>query len=203
MSTLREQLISAVQTKPAESVNPQIFYFESGVDEFDIDYSKLDKRFQQFPVYTWMCTDTMVGIYAIALDGTLVAYTTQEGRKCHTNMYYINREMQDWAVQVVQQCRREKETQYNLVDDQILDSDITAVNIFENRMLATEFPALANMNIFVEKSVVHGYYDVFEGDTKIAHLPHPRIDTAEKCAKDYGVTDTAEYFIKIFFKSED
>ena len=198
MTTLREELNKAIQNRPSYDVHSQIFYQETRADQFEINYARFDTRFQQHPVLTWLCTDTTVGIFAITLDGALVAYTTQSDRKSDTNIHYMSRDSQDDVVKAVRDCISESEPKYNLAEIDILDTDIEAVNVFENRLLVTEFPALNAMGITVEVTDV---YTVYHNSVKIDTMTHRQIDVAEKCAKRFE--GKVEFFIDIFFKDED
>lgn len=66
----------------------------SVVDLSPSSYIDLDEqdRLQAFWLKTWMCTDTMVGVAAIFLDGELVGCTNQTARKNDYEIFFINRE---------------------------------------------------------------------------------------------------------------
>jgi hypothetical protein len=203
MPTFREKLMHAVQTQTGFDVNPDDFFFETGVDGTDIDYEKFDARFKKYPVYTWVCTDTPVGIYAITLDGVLVAYTTQNARKNPVDVYYFSKLIQDLVVKTVCECElnREFEKNYSLVDASILDSDYDKINAFENRMLVTEFPALVSMGLTIEQH--ENKFTVLKDDVRLNQFSHESIDTIEQCAKRHvGHSSDSEMFIKVFLLPE-
>ena len=200
MMTLREKLLLSIKTNPSHSVNPQIFYWQSGIDESDINYQKFDEIFEQFPVFTWMCTDTTVGVFAITLNSTLIGYTTQPARKSDINIYYLSKEFQDWVVEVVRSCVDKKETQYSLAKQELLDAQLDEINIFEDRLRFTEFPGLTALGLLVVP-VESNCYDVFHDNEKIDTLAHQQIDTIEKCARRHE--GSVSLFIDIFFRGED
>lgn len=203
MPTFREKLIDAVQTQKGFDVNPDDFFFETGVDGTDIDYEKFDARFKKYPVYTWVCTDTSVGIYAITLDGVLVAYTTQNARKNPVNVYYFSKLIQDLVVKAVCECELncESEKNYSLVDESILDSDYDKINAFENRMLVTEFPALVSMGLTIEQ--YENKFIVLKDGVRINDFSHESMDTVEQCAKRHvSYSSDPEPFIKLFLLPE-
>ncbi len=55
-----------------------------GLESFDV---------KQYKIKTWMCTDTLVGLYAYFFRDEFAFVTSQTGRKCDINFYWVNQEM--------------------------------------------------------------------------------------------------------------
>lgn len=55
--------------------------------------SALDERFKRYPIATWNCTDTHVGLYALYLDGAPVGITFQIARKSATDVKWLSEEI--------------------------------------------------------------------------------------------------------------
>lgn len=49
-------------------------------------------RLISYPVETWLCTDTIVGMNSIFLDDEWVGYSMQTGRKCDRFFYWKDKE---------------------------------------------------------------------------------------------------------------
>jgi hypothetical protein len=45
--------------------------------------------FEEIPLRTWMCTDTIVGLYAILWHDELIAFTYQPFRKSERNWFFV------------------------------------------------------------------------------------------------------------------
>lgn len=78
---------------------------------------------QQFPdlmvkhwVYSWICTDTRVGLAFYYLNDELVAISTQTGRKSTENVMFISSEIADRVRQFAIRCIIHDEPQYDIVD---------------------------------------------------------------------------------------
>lgn len=74
------------------------------VSEYDIDLSKFEKGLKGYWLYRHMCTDTMVGIMAIYLNGELVGYTEQQARKSATYLYFISGIAANKTIDFVKSC---------------------------------------------------------------------------------------------------
>jgi hypothetical protein len=53
---------------------------------------KFEERVKAAAINEWLCTDTMVGVYAIYLDGRFVALSFQSARKNDTTYYWNSTE---------------------------------------------------------------------------------------------------------------
>lgn len=56
----------------------------------DYDEDSFERRFKHIPIAPWYCTDQWVGLYALALDGEVIALSFQQGRKCDTNYEFVD-----------------------------------------------------------------------------------------------------------------
>jgi hypothetical protein len=55
-------------------------------------FDELDKRLKAYPICDWRCTDTMVGLYAIYLDGIAVGTSFQSARKSERYFKWVSQE---------------------------------------------------------------------------------------------------------------
>lgn len=68
------------------------------IEHFGLDsmgsyvYEELDQRLKAYPIRTWLCTDTTVGLYAIWMDGVPVGCSWQSCRKANVGYSWINAE---------------------------------------------------------------------------------------------------------------
>ena len=51
-------------------------------------HKEFEERVEQFPINTWICTDTEVGLYCYFFDGEFIALSFQSGRKNDVNFYW-------------------------------------------------------------------------------------------------------------------
>ena len=49
--------------------------------------------FTRKDIYTWTCTDTKVGLYAIYLKDQLICYGYQQYRKSYMEFYWVSKEV--------------------------------------------------------------------------------------------------------------
>lgn len=62
--------------------------------------NELYDRFKQYPLFNWLCTDEMVGLYALYLDGEPVGAYYRPGRKMSYNFMWLSQE----AASTVRAC---------------------------------------------------------------------------------------------------
>jgi len=78
-------------------------------DISDLDWSE-DKRLQAYHMRTWYCTDSYVGWRAYFLDGELVAFSSQMGRKFDEDFEFISKEsalkVRDYLHSLVQESEQ-------------------------------------------------------------------------------------------------
>lgn len=63
-----------------------------GVNEPWDEDNTLTERLQAYPIYTWMCTDEMVGLHALYFDDQPVASIYRSGRKCHYEIEWVSKD---------------------------------------------------------------------------------------------------------------
>lgn len=80
--TLREAL-AKLDTKVVKSEDPNRWEFAAALGlPTNVSWDpEFEKHLRAYPIRVWMCTDTMVGIYAYFLDGEVVAVSYQSERK--------------------------------------------------------------------------------------------------------------------------
>jgi len=92
-----EEIFNILDKEKTENKYP---CYEKLAREFDIECfytnceedSKIQERLKCYSMITWYCTDTYVGMLAYALDGKLVCYSWQFGRKCETEFFFKDEE---------------------------------------------------------------------------------------------------------------
>ena len=63
---------------------------ESGTNlQYNGGWEKVNERLSQSDIVTWMCTDTMVGLRVVLLDGRAVALSYQSARKNDTHFLWL------------------------------------------------------------------------------------------------------------------
>lgn len=55
-------------------------------------HDKVDERIREYPIATWYCTDTQVGLFAIWFDGRPVASAFQQARKADKHIQWVSEE---------------------------------------------------------------------------------------------------------------
>ena len=50
-----------------------------------------NKRMKVMPINTWICTDTLVGVFAYYFDGNFVALSFQSARKSDTFFHWVSK----------------------------------------------------------------------------------------------------------------
>lgn len=92
-----EEIFNILDKEKTENKYP---CYEKLAREFDFECfytnceedSKIQERLKCYSMITWYCTDTYVGMLAYALDGKLVCYSWQFGRKCETEFFFKDEE---------------------------------------------------------------------------------------------------------------
>ena len=79
----------------------------NGSDEFD-------ERVTMFEVNAWMCTDTLVGVYAYYFDGEFVALSFQSARKNDKEFAWVSKEKADQVRKFIHELHA-KHVQYHVV----------------------------------------------------------------------------------------
>lgn len=64
-----------------------------GIQEMWQYPDELDHRLKEYPIFNWLCTDEMVGLYAIYLDGEPVGAYYRSGRKMDYQFMWLSQEI--------------------------------------------------------------------------------------------------------------
>lgn len=88
---------------------------EFGIEEFSIDHDK-NKRISATPYYTWICTDTRVGIFVYYLDEEPVMISFRPYRKWDNQYYWISKESYEKTKEYMLTLSESDEIGYNLVE---------------------------------------------------------------------------------------
>lgn len=94
------------------------------VYEYDVNRDKLNYSLKAYWVKRWICTDTPVGIQAIYLYGTLVAYSTRTGRKNKHNIYFLNKQYAENVASLVRYCIDPSSPDYPIASTAMLLEEI-------------------------------------------------------------------------------
>jgi len=80
------------------------FMAECGIEDWhEADSIDLpDHGFTCRPIKTWMCTDTLVGYYAIYFKGEFICSSYQSGRKCDIEFEWVSQEVYERICHYVQ-----------------------------------------------------------------------------------------------------
>lgn len=109
-----KQLIEGVVKTNGES--PDWESISSTFDIFDLYWSE-DKRLLGYPIQTWLCTDTLVGMTAFFLDDEFVFLTKKSCRKCHTKYIFKSKESYIKVNEYLKSLREdERESEFELID---------------------------------------------------------------------------------------
>lgn len=95
VSKVTEDELSAIQALEGYArmkYEPDLGEFESELrTETWMGYNRLfNDRMIAYPINTWVCTDTRVGVYAYFFDLRLVAVSFQQGRKWPVEFHWIS-----------------------------------------------------------------------------------------------------------------
>lgn len=99
---------------------------------------KLNDRLKAYPIFNWLCTDEMVGLYAIYLDGEAVGCYYRECRKCGYEFHWISRDDADAVRQTLLQYRVGEEPSVNLISSYAETSDFRYLGETDTRLRVTE-----------------------------------------------------------------
>lgn len=120
-----ERLLEQPITRVEDGVQNEDGFFGSfvgfGTHEFDYSrWSEFAKRFKSH-YFSWnICTDTLVGIGVIKLDGVPICFFRQQYRKSSCFYSFLDRESKDWAHEVLKSfsmCEEDDEDDIFNVND--------------------------------------------------------------------------------------
>lgn len=92
----------------------------------------LDQRIRKYPIVSWKCTDTQVGLYAIWMAGEPIAAYFQAYRRSEKRFYWISEEIADQVRNLL--------LSYTVW--------VNEISMIEDRMVE-DFPQDSDANIFV------------------------------------------------------
>lgn len=87
---------------------------------------EFSKRMQKHFITTWYCTDTWVGLAVYALDGKIVAVSTQTARKSSEVIDFVSKEAQTLVFETVLSYVREEfadQVDFSDIDDRWFADD--------------------------------------------------------------------------------
>lgn len=87
-----------------------------------------DLRLQSYPLFTWTCTDTGVGLRALYFDGKPVAATYQPYRKSDKEFKWVSKEAADKVREFLISLNPVQSPEIELIDP---DEDIDMEAMFE------------------------------------------------------------------------
>lgn len=93
-------LIDKIDTSKATTSYVNIDDF---MEEFDLSFYSVnwkiedpwnvfEEKVKAIPIYTWICTDTRVGIFAYTFEEKLICLSFQTGRKMDKEFYWVSKE---------------------------------------------------------------------------------------------------------------
>lgn len=95
----------------------------TGYDTYNFDCWSEDfgKRMRMYSVYSWVCTDTVVGMFVYFLDNQPVAVSTQTARKSDREVKFLSKEGYLFVKEVVATFMNEEQENatYAGVNDEI------------------------------------------------------------------------------------
>lgn len=89
-----------------------------------LNWDKYEKGLVAYWVISRYCTDSYVGLQAIYLNGELVAYSQQEGRKCDYEVTFLNIEAAKAVKDFVVSCMETHEDEFEVATAEDLEQDI-------------------------------------------------------------------------------
>jgi len=100
----------------AEDCDVSLWAAEVGYDPYNFECWSEDfgKRMHKHSVYSWLCTDTVVGLFVYCLDKKPVAIASQSARKSPLEIKFIGQESYDFVKKVVGEYQQP--TELELVD---------------------------------------------------------------------------------------
>lgn len=86
--------------------------------QFDIGYMYGEiKRMKSYFAYSWICTDTEVGLRMYFLDDEFVCASFQPGRKSDETFYWVSKDTREKVLQAVLETIKETENRnFELID---------------------------------------------------------------------------------------
>jgi hypothetical protein len=129
---LHTALISADKSKarPAYLSQYQEIFFDGSCSERPDN--EFEKRVKDLPVYTWWCTDTEVGLYAILMDNEVIGWHWQPGRKFEREYRFFSRLHAEYLRRFIELC--------------IVPEDTLALLVASGEEIYQELPAQWNLN---------------------------------------------------------
>lgn len=87
--------------------------------QFDGWSEEFGKRMHRHALYSWLCTDTVVGAFVYFLDKRPVAISTQKARKSSKEIEFIDQESYDFVKKIVGEYQQPPELQFVDLDEEI------------------------------------------------------------------------------------
>ncbi len=94
------------------------------VDLIGNAYNIFAERVKEVPLNTWMCTDTMVGLYAYFFDGQFVAISWKPYRKSAERLFWESEELAQWVKKFIDSLLQEEYNKPILIEN--IEDDVDA-----------------------------------------------------------------------------
>jgi len=90
----------------------------NSIDSYDLDHERLDNdgRLKEHHYHKWCCTDSWVGYRLYSLNGEVVAWSGQEGRKCSEEIEWMSKEKYFETEKYLKQFVESEEIHINLIN---------------------------------------------------------------------------------------
>lgn len=99
--------------------------------------AKLDERLKAYPIFDWLCTDEMVGLYAIYLDDEPVGCYYRACRKCGYEFYWLSRDSADSVRKALLQYMAGEEAPVHLIGGHMKTSNFRYLGENDTRLRVT------------------------------------------------------------------
>jgi hypothetical protein len=137
--------------------------------DIDILEGAVDNPFTEKSIYSWLCTDDIVGYYAIYFKGEFVGISRQLGRKCDREFYWLSSEVfhkvKDYILSLIS---KEKEYSFSTLNpneewepfyqiefyDQLLDETRA---VYKGEEVDVHVSESRNMRGYLQKTVLITY----------------------------------------------
>lgn len=83
---------------------------------FDYNYDKFSNAVKEYYVYSWICTDTRVGLSIITLHDIVVAVARQTARKSDKRVAYLTEVHYNQLRDFMRSCVNEEAVTYETLD---------------------------------------------------------------------------------------
>lgn len=103
--------------------------------DWNKDWNKVNSHLKSYSIYSWLCTDTIVGFYAVYLDDELVAQTFKKARKSSLEIKFISKEAAIKVRDFLLECMQSDDDEQLFQISETLNNKISVLssNYFSNQ----------------------------------------------------------------------